>query len=1456
MNGNGKVRKILYRLISALLAAALFFGTSPVAGAADIAGKEKEEEKTPRAKQVSGTLPLELPEQTKGSDLSVGKTVYSGTATLSIEPRAGEIVIASAEDIAKIGVNANYPLNGNYIQTADINLAGYENWTPIGYYASATDNAPFTGTYDGRGFKITGLKLTATTPYQGLFGYALGASFKNMTIEGANVTAKNYAGILAGWITSSGSVQDCRISGGTLSGTAIVGGFAGRAENVTFEDSENNGAAITATGDNIGGFVGSGVNAAFLRCDTNGGSVSAVTRQYIGGLIGNEEQEMVIDKCYNTADITGGTFVGGLAGNAAQGNGSVTDSYNRGVIFKNTTNTTASTTQSGLVGRVVRNTSFTFTISGCYSSGYVYGNTVSGIAYFGNPSQLRGGNNYYTDLTKCSLATGSSTNLPPEGFAEKVSDAALWKTPPSGSYRLRGWGPPVLTDNPEHGWEQKTYEVRTAEDLYNVRNDLQGNYVQTADIDLSGYTSWETLGYFTSDQYKAPFTGTYDGGGFKITGLNLTASSGDYKGLFGYALGASFKNMTIAEAAIESRNYTGGLVSYIMDGSFTSCKVEKSTITGNDQVGGLAGYALRGVFTDCENNENAITGRNYIGGLVGTAQDIVLERCDTNDGTIKGKTAANGASAGGLVGMAAGTAKLDKCYNTGELNTGGANVGGLVGNMSGTTEVALTDSYNRGPVTGSSQAGGLIGLLTMAAKTNVASFNGCYSAGAVNGGNGAIANYGRAAIEGSGNYYTVKTGKTYAVNGTAEPADFAVRVEDTALWGIQPSGSYKLLSDAYPVLIDNPEAEEPAIEVRTAVDLYNVRNIPEGKYIQMNDIDLSAYANWTPIGTGAAAFSGTYNGNGYKISGLNISTTTNYQALFGYVVNASLKNITIEGASVSGKGYVGVLAGSATGSHITGCAVKDSTVKASGSYAGGLCATLMGSSRLENSDVTNGTVTVTTNFSGGLIGIASESSIKGCYSTNAVSSGTYSGGITGDCNGTVSIQNCYSKGKISGNSNGGIVGRRSGGTITIDGCYATGELTASGYAMVGNGLATCTDCYYTDSTGTTNVGTNAAMTATRVTNAVMMRTLPNSDYVLVENNYPNIKSNPENAVDRTAPEISDIAVDNAGIFAKSKHVSATVTDDMTGVASVFCAESADAENGFAMVQTGNRWTSSAPFAQEGTYYIIALDYARNRSVEPFQIEKLDNTAPTISNISVQLVGKQRKVTFEARDLQPGLTEGSGVAEAWYSTSANAQTGTWQQATKEAEGKYSFFIPEYSEEDYYIRAEDILGNASAPVLAYDNAGLVDVSLPLKYMFVIIPNITVSVDGQKFFTQQYTFLNNSSLADVTVAMTSLEEDSIYQGIKLKPKGANLTRNDIVLYLHPAESSPGAFAGLGKTVLQADMGPFTLGTLRAQGQSGYSSGTFTFDADIYNYLEADADVSRRARFAAIFRFDAVTG
>ncbi|MDR1315469.1 MAG: hypothetical protein LBK13_01240, partial [Spirochaetales bacterium] len=63
--------------------------------------------------------------------------------------------IGSAADLAKIGTSG-YPLDGSYELTADITLPA--GWAPIG-----SGTAPFTGTFDGRGYSITINSTTASS---------------------------------------------------------------------------------------------------------------------------------------------------------------------------------------------------------------------------------------------------------------------------------------------------------------------------------------------------------------------------------------------------------------------------------------------------------------------------------------------------------------------------------------------------------------------------------------------------------------------------------------------------------------------------------------------------------------------------------------------------------------------------------------------------------------------------------------------------------------------------------------------------------------------------------------------------------------------------------------------------------------------------------------------------------------------------------------------------------------------------------------------------------------------------------------------------------------------------------------------------------------------------------------------------------------------------------------------
>ena len=84
----------------------------------------------------------------------------------------------------------------------------------------------------------------------------------------------------------------------------------------------------------------------------------------------------------------------------------------------------------------------------------------------------------------------------------------------------------------------------------------------------------------------------------------------------------------------------------------------------------------------------------------------------------------------------------------------------------------------------------------------------------------------------------------------------------------------------------------------------------------MNDIDLSSYSNWDPIGDDSAGFTGVLDGNGYTISNLTINRPDeDGVGLFAIIGDPStmsggeVRNLGIECVDIVGNTGVGGLVG-------------------------------------------------------------------------------------------------------------------------------------------------------------------------------------------------------------------------------------------------------------------------------------------------------------------------------------------------------------------------------------------------------------------------------------------------------------------------------------------------------------------------------------------------------------------
>ena len=240
-----------------------------------------------------------------------------------------------------------------------------------------------------------------------------------------------------------------------------------------------------------------------------------------------------------------------------------------------------------------------------------------------------------------------------------------------------------------------------------------------------------------------------------------------------------------------------------------------------------------------------------------------------------------------------------------------------------------------------------------------------------------------------------------------------------------------------------------AEELAKLSEMTNTGKIQGGNFYLADNIDLSGYQTgegWTPIGTSANPFKGTFNGNGYVISNLYINTTasTTNVGLFG--VCNTLNNVGVENAYVYAPNadYVGILTGSNRfhANTVTNCYSSGNVVGRN--YVGGLGGRLIVSDCYSKANVTGD------NSIGGIVG---NGTVSNSFSTSNVSGNSNIGGIigTGDW-----IKNCYTTSKVSGNKN---VGGVAGGLSWLEGCYVLSRCESLDGIFSGNN-AKISDSYY------------------------------------------------------------------------------------------------------------------------------------------------------------------------------------------------------------------------------------------------------------------------------------------------------------------------------------------------------------------------------------------------------------
>ena len=253
--------------------------------------------------------------------------------------------------------------------------------------------------------------------------------------------------------------------------------------------------------------------------------------------------------------------------------------------------------------------------------------------------------------------------------------------------------------------------VATRAELEAIKDNLEGNYHLTADVDLTG-AEWVPIGDATSS-----FSGTLDGQGHVIRNMTITGEGYEFSGLFGSARIGIFKNIGMEDINI---NISDSFIQEI-------------------RVGGICGFTYWSHSIDNCYSSGTISvsfrEEGYVGGISGFTFSTT-SNC-YNTATVSAFSSESAARAGGISGCGGDYSDINNCYNTGKISASSnasisypysstAIAGGICG-----SSTSIRDCFNLGEVTASSpmdaaSAGGISG-----SYTSGAGINNCYNAGSV-----------------------------------------------------------------------------------------------------------------------------------------------------------------------------------------------------------------------------------------------------------------------------------------------------------------------------------------------------------------------------------------------------------------------------------------------------------------------------------------------------------------------------------------------------------------------------------------------------------------------------------------------------------------------------------------------------------------------------------------------------
>ena len=593
-----------------------------------------------------------------------------------------------------IGKNSSYPYKGTFdgqyheIKNLKIDSASSDQ-ALFGYVNGGTvKNLTVSGSVKGAGYTA------------GIIGQLAGASSVENCVNKANITGStNVGGIIGRVETSSAKTVNACANFGEITGSSYVGGLVGNLYYaISLKNSYNRGNVTVTTSSGYAGGIAGGVEdsaASATNCYTTGTvtgnsdvmpafgkkSSGSIANCYYLDTLGTDSNatSKTSDELKALAATLGEAFIAAPA--------DINDSY---PIFRwqiptyNVTFTVdpadAEFTEVTIDGQTGTQSGSKWTFA-LPDGEYDY--TVSAFGYgeqTGNVTVKGGAVSKSVTLTAAEKRTVTFNIAPADTNAKvtvtwngKTIDAASDGTYklPDGEYpytvkatgyakvsntltvskdaavsvtltRSSTWNGETKTPPTGDGTQAAPYQIENGEQLAWLANAVNKAdsgakfYAElTDDIDLGG-NPFTPIG---KDFHE--FSGVFDGKGYTVSGLNVTAQ---YAGLFGIIKNAEIKNV-IVQGTVASNNVSSG------------------------DAGGIAGRATgtANTISNC-GNEAAVSGGSYVGGILGNSQNydavVTITGC-YNTGSISAKD-----RAAGIIGRYNGSnPEIVDCYNTGAITS-------------------------------------------------------------------------------------------------------------------------------------------------------------------------------------------------------------------------------------------------------------------------------------------------------------------------------------------------------------------------------------------------------------------------------------------------------------------------------------------------------------------------------------------------------------------------------------------------------------------------------------------------------------------------------------------------------------------------------------------------------------------------------------------------------------------